>query len=188
MATVSSALKRTPGNPFYIESVHGNAKRLPGGVFDGQMRSPQYVGVAPLAYRDSGPSHVFNANDQGKYVNPVGEQPRTSKWWETRDFWGLNTDLPNLQSDSEQGIYETFSGTTDANPTVVNAMANALTFGPYNLAVGEKAKIVVAYVAGDRRAGDIPRWPVGLRNRCAGILYERYSTARRRTIGAVEQG
>ncbi|MYC16717.1 MAG: hypothetical protein F4Y39_23565 [Gemmatimonadetes bacterium] len=136
------------GQPVYLESVHGNAKRLPGGVFDGQMRSPQYVGVAPLAYRDSGPSHVFNADDQGKYVNPVGEQPRTSKWWETRDFWGLRTDLPNLQSDSEQGIYETFSGTTDANPTTVNAMANALTFGPYNLAVGEKAKIVVAYVAG----------------------------------------
>ncbi len=135
------------GQPIDIESVHGNAKNLPGGVSDGQLRAPQYVGVAPLAYRDSGPSHMFNANDQGKYVNPVGEQPRTVKWYETDRFWGLRTKLPNLSSDSEQGIYEAFSGATDNNPTTVTGFANVQTYGPYNLAVGEKAKVVVAYVA-----------------------------------------
>jgi hypothetical protein len=45
-------------------------------------------------------------------------------------------------------MYETFSGSSDANPPTTNDMANALTFGPYNLAVGEKAKVVIAYVAG----------------------------------------
>ncbi|MDE2829741.1 MAG: hypothetical protein OXN20_06460, partial [Gemmatimonadota bacterium] len=135
------------GQPIDIESVHGNAKNLPGGVSDGQLRAPQYVGVAPLAYRDSGPFHVFNANDQGKYVNPVGEQPHTVKWYETDRFWGLRTKLPNLSSDSEQGIYEAFSGATDNNPTTVTGFANVQTYGPYNLAVGEKAKVVVAYVA-----------------------------------------
>ncbi|MGA1195869.1 MAG: hypothetical protein ACO36I_05135 [Candidatus Latescibacterota bacterium] len=136
------------GQPVDIESVITEAKSLPGGVFHGQMRSPQYVGVAPLAYRDNGPMHVFNANDKGKYVNPTGEQPKTVKWYETDRFWNLRTELPSLTSDSAQSIFEAFTGATDDNPTAVTGFANVQTYGPYNLAVGEKAKIVVAYVAG----------------------------------------
>lgn len=136
------------GQPIDIESVHGNAKSLPGGVFHGEIRSPQYVGVAPLAYRNSGAMHAFNADDQGKYVDPDGEQPKTVKWYETDRFWGLRTKLPNLSSDSAQSMYEAFTGATDDNPVSVTGYANVQTYGPYNLAVGEKAKVVVAYVAG----------------------------------------
>jgi hypothetical protein len=141
-------LEEDTGQPIDIDSVHGNAKSLPGGVFHGEIRSPQYVGVAPLAYRDGGPMHAYNTEDQGKYVNPTGEQPKTVKWYETTRFWGLRTQLPNLSSDSAQSMYEAFTGATDDNPVSVTGYANVQTYGPYNLAVGEKTKIVVAYVAG----------------------------------------
>jgi hypothetical protein len=56
--------------------------------------------------------------------------------------------LPSLSTDSAQSLYEAFTGATDPNPTIVTGFANVQTHGPYNLAVGEKAKIVVAYVGG----------------------------------------
>jgi len=130
--------------------------RHPGGLKEGQLKAHQYMGMAPLAYQDAGASHVFNANDLGKFVNPPDEQPYASHWWETRDIRRAKSDCPNVSTHSEQEIYDAFTAATGDNPTGVGAYVNSQVYGPYDLAPGDKAKIVMAYACGSG-ASAVPR-------------------------------
>jgi hypothetical protein len=142
------------GEPIATTDTYFNI--TPGGWYEGQLLSYQYIGMAPLAYRDAGAAHVFNPSDRGKYVNPVGEQPASSRWWETYNIQAGRTDCPAINTHTEQEIYNAFTSAVQANPSKVGAWVNAQTYGPYNLAPGDKAKIVIAYVGGSG-ADAIPR-------------------------------
>lgn len=134
------------GEPIATTDPYFNVQ--PGGYLEGQLTSYQYIGMAPLAYRDAGGTHVFNAADLGKYVNPIGEQPASSRWWEIYNIQRGQSDCPTINTRTEQEIYNAFTGAVQANPGRVGAWVNAQTYGPYNLAPGDKAKIVIAYVGG----------------------------------------
>ncbi len=142
------------GEPIATTDTYYNIS--PGGYVEGEFRSYQYIGMAPLAYRNAGGAHVFNAADKGKYVNPIGEQPASSQWWETYSIQSGRSDCPTINTKTEQEIYTAFTGAVPNNPSRVGAWVNAQTYGPYNLAVGDKAKIVIAYVGGSG-ASAIPR-------------------------------
>lgn len=133
------------GDP--IISDINRAPAHPGGFLEGQLMSYQYIGMAPLAYRDAGASHTFNAADQDRYVNPTGEQPYTSRWWEMENIQRTQTDFPNVTNSSDRQMYEALTGPVSDNPATTVSCINVQTYGPYDLAVGDSAKIVIAYVA-----------------------------------------
>ena len=130
--------------------------RQPGGLSPGQLLAYQYVGMAPLAYQDAGVSHLFSSKDQGRFVNPVGDQPASTRWWEARNLRQLDTDAPSIDTHSDQEMHAVLTAQVEDNPGGVGAWINAQTYGPYTMAPGEKAKIVVAYVAGTG-ANSMPR-------------------------------
>ena len=121
---------------------------LPGSLNIGQVKAYQYVGVAPLAYRDAGAAHAFNANDVGKYVNPDGEQPFTSRWWDMTSIRRTITNAPRAGVNTHEEMYNMMTAPAEANPSAPGAQVNAQTYGPYSLSVGDKAKLVLAYFGG----------------------------------------
>ena len=139
----------------------------PGGFLEGQLLSYQYMGMAPLAYQDAGTSHVFNANDQGKYVNPTGDQPAAPVVWETIEIRRSNTNAPYASTHSDQQIYEAYTTPAAGNPAKAGAWVSGQTYGPYDLAVGDKAKIVMVYAGGTganavARSSDQPKYSMDM--------------------------
>ncbi len=117
------------------------------GMVDGQMTSYQYVGMAPVAYADDAGIHSFNAQDKGKYVQPKGAQPAYFNRWAIR---GNNDyDEPTPASHTPAAILNTLTGAAVVdNPTDVGGFTNAQVYGPYTLARGQKAKLVMVFAAG----------------------------------------
>ena len=117
------------------------------GMVDNQMTSYQFVGMAPVAYADDAGIHSFNKSDKGKYVQPKGAQPAFVNRWAIRGF--NDYDEPTPAAHNPATIFNMLTATPAAdNPTDIGAWTNAHVYGPYTLARGEKAKLVVAYVAG----------------------------------------
>ena len=144
------------GDPLIKDIQLSGSANMPGGRMEGQLMAYQYVGMAPLAYRDAGASHVFASGDRGLYLNPPGEQPFSSRQWTMRSIQNVQTDAPSVTTHSEKGMYEELTKSTNDNPAAVGAFVNAQTYGPYNLKVGDKAKVVLVYAAGSG-ADAIPR-------------------------------
>ncbi len=117
------------------------------GMVDNQMTSYQFVGMAPVAYADDAGIHSFNAQDKGKYVQPKGPQPAYVNRWAIR---GVNDyDEPTPASHTPSAILNTLtSASVVDNPTDVGGFTNAQVYGPYTLARGQQAKIVVVFAAG----------------------------------------
>ena len=51
---------------------------------NGKLSAHSFIGMAPLAFADDAGIHTFNPNDQGKYVQPQGDQPSYQGWWTVR--------------------------------------------------------------------------------------------------------
>ena len=105
-----------------------------------ELLAPAYLGMAPLAWKPP------FANDAGTYVAPKGDQPQSAHWWKITNL--QVTDEPTNSRNTDAQMYAALTAPTPADPTDVDAYANALTFGPYDMAPGDKAKIVMVYVAG----------------------------------------
>ena len=123
------------------------------GRIDGEYNSYQWVGMLPLAYGGDKP---FNGRDAVKgYVEPVGDQPLSARWWAAESATTFND--PRAAVDSRQDMYNTVTAPGyDADPPMdqVAAWFGGQTYGPYTLAPGEKTKIVYAYVIGSGAGED----------------------------------
>ena len=115
----------------------------------GELMAFQYIGLAPLDYD---PTDGFT-NDTETYVAPkTMDQPAFANWWEIFGRFDWDTpDITNLNSD--ENLYNEFIGmgrvpADQPNPDHISRVTFAHTYGPYDLAPGEKAKVVVAWVAG----------------------------------------
>jgi hypothetical protein len=85
------------------------------------------------------------ANDESK------QQPASVLFHEYRNL--NDFDYPSPDIDSDQFIYDSVAnGGYSAEPTAPQMSTQIVAYGPYTLAPGEKAKVVVAYVVG--LAGD----------------------------------
>lgn len=133
------------GEPWLTSLQSSNVVEM--GMVDNQMTSYQFVGMAPVAYADDAGIHSFNAQDKGKYVQPKGPQPAFVNRWAIR---GNNDyDEPTPASHTPATILNTLtSAAVVDNPTDVGGFTNAQVYGPYTLARGQQAKIVVVYAAG----------------------------------------
>lgn len=119
-----------------------------GQLINGELLGFQYVGLAPLDYD---PTDGFT-NDTETYVAPKNmDQPAFVNWWEIFGRFDFNT--PDISTQAEDQLYNEFTGQGNVpavqdNPTRTNRVTFSHTYGPYDLAPGEKAKVVVAWVAG----------------------------------------
>ena len=116
------------------------------GQVQGQITAYQYVGFGPL---DLYPPFTNDPNEN--YVSPESSnQPYSFKWW--KNGAGEDWTEPNQSRDTDEEMYRMLIDVTDGaiveNPDSSNLVTHALTFGPYSLTPGEKAKIVLAFVAG----------------------------------------
>ena len=119
---------------------------------EGQPMAPQTMGFAPVAYADNAGAFSFNDLDRGKYVQPQGEQPYGAPWWQA---WSLTEyDDPHAESHTEQQMYNLMleqgipQNPDENNPQHRTFYTFAQVYGPYTLAPGESAKIVVAVAVG----------------------------------------
>ena len=125
---------------------------------DGTLLSPQYIGMMPIA--TGTPDHPFNALDRkGGYVSPQGPQPHAVLRW--RMYSSALGDDPHGGTHGENRLFDIYSdaagvvGDHETDRMVqyhdneeLGAWIDAQVYGPYTLGPGDKAKVVIAYVAG----------------------------------------
>lgn len=132
-----------PFDPNFSQSAYVNR----GVLQAGQLMSFQYVGLAAIDYD---PTDGF-ANDTETYVAPENmNQPALVNYWGI--YGRFDFDTPDQSNKTEEQLYNELTGQGSVppeqdNPTNISRVTFAHTYGPYNLAPGEKAKIVVAWVA-----------------------------------------
>jgi len=114
---------------------------------DNQMTSYQFVGVAPVAYADDAGIFSFNSKDKGRYVQPKGAQPAYVNRWAIRGVSDFDEPTPAAHSSTQIFSMLTANAVPD-NPTDIGMWTNGQVYGPWTLARGEKAKLVVVYAAG----------------------------------------
>lgn len=119
---------------------------------EGQPMAPQTLGFAPLAYADNAGDFSFNAADQGKYVQPQGEQPYGAPYWTANSKSDFND--PYAENDSEAKMYSEMlqpgipNNPNENDPTARKFYIYSQIYGPYTLAAGESAKLVMAVAVG----------------------------------------
>ena len=125
---------------------------------DGTLLSPQYIGMMPIATGTT--DHPFNNLDEGVgYVAPQGIQPHGVLRWHM--YSSALGDDPHGGTHGENQLFEIYSDAAGAvgenemdrmiqrhNNDELGAWIDAQVYGPYTLAPGESAKLVIAYVAG----------------------------------------
>ena len=133
-----------PFDPNFSQSAYVNR----GVLKAGQLMAFQYIGLAALDYD---PTDGF-ANDTETYVAPQSlDQPAFVNHWGI--YGRFDFDTPDQSNKSEEQLYKEFVGqgsvpAVQNNPSTISRVTFSHTYGPYSLAPGEKAKIVVAWVAG----------------------------------------
>lgn len=133
-----------PFDPNFSQSAYVNR----GVLKAGQLLSFQYIGMAPIDYD---PTDGFS-NDTETYVAPLSmDQPAFVNHWGI--YGRFDFDTPDQSNKTDEQLYNEFVGLgslppVQDNPTKISRVTFAHTYGPYTLAPGEKAKIVVAWVAG----------------------------------------
>jgi hypothetical protein len=134
------------GGPLLFNFLSTQKKAARIAIEDGQFGAFQFIGMAPIAYANSGP-FAFGPLDAGKsYVDPEGDQPAAVRWY--RSHSTTIQDDPNPAIHNPQEMQEMLLHEISNNPTEVGYFFNAQTYGPYTLAPGESGMIVFAYVAG----------------------------------------
>ena len=117
------------------------------GQKENQLLAYAYVGMGPIDYM---PPFV---NDNNDYVAPlIDDQPYAVKWWPNKYIKSDEINEPSRQRNSEREMYRMLTDASDGlvyeNPEEPKLVTHAHVYGPYNLGPGDKAKIVVAFVAG----------------------------------------
>ena len=135
-----SSFEEDTGDPYFSDvevTAFPGSKSRP----EGMPIAPAYQFMAPLAFRNAG-SHMFNAADAAEgFVDPQGEP--LSHWYEV--FGRRNIDDPTRGALSMAAQYDFFTSPTMDNPPSEQMQWEDMIFGPYSLAPGQKAKIVLVY-------------------------------------------
>ena len=129
------------GGPIFLNQAPSGVQSR-GALLNGQLMAFQYVGFAPLDYMPP------FTNDTENYVQPkVADQPVSASWWPVVSSSDFTMSAPGKSADED--IYSQLTSPTAMdNPTGLNKATTVQVYGPYDLAPGDKAKIVVAFVAG----------------------------------------
>lgn len=117
------------------------------GQAEDQLLAYAYVGMGPIDYT---PPFV---NDDESYVAPqVSDQPVAVKWWPDKWIKSQEINEPSRQRNSDREMYRMLTDVSqsavDDDPGEPMLVTHAHVYGPYTLAPAEKAKIVIAFVAG----------------------------------------
>ena len=120
---------------------------------EGELGAYQYVGVAPLAYTPGGANDpktfTYDTKGDARFVAPrVASQPHTVKWWNYRDR--TDYDEPGSEKMSSEKIYKEMTSPAPLiqnQPAVPGGVNGTFAYGPYDLAPGDKVRIVYALVA-----------------------------------------
>ncbi len=155
------------GDPYFDAFAWGTDTR--GGKVgqgEGTLMSPAHAGVGVVAYtNDLASPYAFNPRDRNQgYVAPAGDQPYAVRYWEWFGQKGFLTTTGHKPTTLSAGRQEPHVGVMtekemhaevlgpgrliEPNPLQPSSQFSMLVFGPYNLPPGGRAKIVLAYVAG----------------------------------------
>nr|MBC8181053.1 fibronectin type III domain-containing protein [candidate division KSB1 bacterium] len=134
------------GEPYKSQFAARGENELQGQSED-QLLSYAYVGMGAIDYT---PPFM---KDNNVYVSPqIADQPYAVKWWRNKRSKSEEISEPSRQRHTEREMYTMLSdiseGQIDENPEDPMLVTHAHVYGPYNLAPGEKAKVVLTFVAG----------------------------------------
>lgn len=143
------------GDPYRYDLAYERYTREQTWVREGMIQHGQYFGVGTIDAFP--PFNRYGGVDPDTYVAPhdnpgtaqdeSAQQPASVLFHEYRspsDF-----DMPSPDRDSDSFIYDAVANGGQANDTTTPTMnTQVVSYGPYTLAPGEKAKVVVAYVMG----------------------------------------
>jgi hypothetical protein len=142
------------GKPFSPASERSGYRPYTGGLRkEGELTAFQYGGLAPIAYLPSNANDPatfsYDAKGNSRYVAPkVTDQPYAVKWWNFRNQ--TDYDEPDQNNHSFAQMYSLLAGAAPSiqpNPTNVGGMHGSFAYGPYDLKLGDKVRIVLALVA-----------------------------------------
>jgi hypothetical protein len=143
------------GDPYRYDLARERYTREQTWVREGMMQHAQYFGLGTV---DAFPPFMrYGGVDDETYVAPHDnsatahdestQQPASVLFHEYRNL--NDFDYPSPDVDSDQFIYDSVAnGGYSAENTEPQMNTQIVAYGPYTLAPGEKAKVVVAYVAG----------------------------------------
>jgi len=138
------------GDPFYKAIVPSNYNIQ---QTEGQPRAPSTHFFAPLAFADDAGKFSFNDWDKGKYAQPAtADQPISFQWWHARSVTDFDDPTPTTTAEPDLAAAMLKGGVQDnpdeADPNMRKPFLDMTVYGPYELADGQSAKIVVAIGAG----------------------------------------
>jgi hypothetical protein len=143
------------GDPYRYDLAYERYTREQTWVREGMIQHGQYFGIGTV---DAYPPFMrYGGVDTDTYVAPHDnsataideskQQPASVLFHEFRGH--SDFDMPSPDVDSDTFIYDSVAnGGYSAEPTEPQMNTHIIAYGPYTLAPGEKAKVVVAYVAG----------------------------------------
>ena len=143
------------GDPYRYDLARERYTREQTWVREGMIQHGQYFGIGTVdAFA---PFMRYGGVDDETYVAPHDnsatahdeskQQPAAVLFHEYRNL--NDFDYPSPDVDSDQFIYDAVAnGGYSAEPTEPQMSTQIVAYGPYTLAPGEKAKVVVAYVVG----------------------------------------
>ncbi len=120
---------------------------------EGEITAYQYAGVAPIAYTPGAANDpatwTYDTGGDASFVAPrVADQPHTVRWWPFRTRYDY--DEPDSKTNTWEEMYNQFAGpapSIKANSMEPGALHGSFAYGPYDLAPGDKVRIVLALVA-----------------------------------------
>jgi hypothetical protein len=138
------------GDPFFKAIVPSNYNIL---QTEGQPRAPSTYFFAPIAFADDAGKFSFNAWDQGKYAQPASiDQPFSFQHWIARSNADFDDPTPTTTSEPDLAAVILKDGyqknPDESDPSIRKPYLEMTVYGPYTLADGEEAKIVLAIGAG----------------------------------------
>ena len=134
------------GQPYKLEVATQRTSSSSGGFHgqkENQLLAYQYIGMG-----------ILDIEPEGDFIHPSNtDQPAFAKWWHSGDPEHFDYQDPNSMQHSDQEMYNMVIGFDENNitqtpPDTPDLKTHALTFGPYRLEPGQKAKIVLAFVGG----------------------------------------
>jgi len=156
------------GDPYRYEYASQRLVTTQSWLVEGQMTHAQYFGIG--AVDAIPPFNTYGGVDGESYVAPHDNlntpgdesqtQPASITTWRYTDLNDYEQPVPFRNHDafvSDDHVYDTLTqaGNFD-EPSEAYGYTSHMTYGPWTLAPGEKAKVVVAYVGG--MGGNAPKY------------------------------